>query len=117
MFFDQGACTALRILGPTVGFMLSSLVLRMYEDPSSMLSLSHLKKYLNNIKIFSVDPGITDRKDPRWVGAWWIGFIVLGVAIIIISLPMFLYPSEFRKVNSNKITAKKEQVKKLSKLI
>lgn len=42
------------------------------------------------------DPGFGTR-DPRWVGAWWLGFIILGVLIFIFSLPMILFPKRFPK--------------------
>ncbi|XP_052268217.1 solute carrier organic anion transporter family member 2A1-like [Dreissena polymorpha] len=31
-------------------------------------------------------------KDPRYIGAWWLGFIILGVATLAISVPMFFFP-------------------------
>ncbi|CAG2180871.1 unnamed protein product, partial [Oppiella nova] len=65
---------ALRLCGPTLGFMLSSYF----------------------------DPGI-DRRDPRWVGAWWIGFIAIGTGILIFTIPMFLFPRSFTK-SDNKIS-------------
>ncbi|CAG2164048.1 unnamed protein product [Oppiella nova] len=35
-------------------------------------------------------------KDPRWVGAWWIGFVVIATAILLVSLPLFMFPNEFQ---------------------
>ncbi|KAL1436962.1 hypothetical protein MTO96_048983 [Rhipicephalus appendiculatus] len=48
----------LRLAGPTIGYSLGSLCLRYYEDPR-------------------LDPSL-ERTDPRWVGAWWMGYVVLG---------------------------------------
>ncbi|CAG2108395.1 unnamed protein product [Medioppia subpectinata] len=41
------------------------------------------------------DPGIS-MKDPRWVGAWWLGFIILGTGVLICSIPMFFFPRNFK---------------------
>ncbi|XP_054164677.1 solute carrier organic anion transporter family member 74D-like, partial [Oppia nitens] len=71
---------ALRMLGPASAKLLSSLVLLVYENPF-------------------YDTGITDLKDPRWVGAWWVGFIVIGFALIITCLPMFMFPAELQTQN------------------
>ncbi|KAK3611257.1 hypothetical protein CHS0354_004901 [Potamilus streckersoni] len=30
--------------------------------------------------------------DPRWVGAWWLGFLVFGGCCILSSLPLFCFP-------------------------
>ncbi|KAJ8044886.1 Solute carrier organic anion transporter family member 2A1 [Holothuria leucospilota] len=35
---------------------------------------------------------ITDPKDPRFLGAWWLGLIVCGVFIILSGLPLFFFP-------------------------
>ena len=43
-----------------------------------------------------MDVDIKDLNDPRWVGAWWIGFVGLGAGIVLASLPMFLFPREFK---------------------
>lgn len=42
-----------KILGPVFGFVLGSLCTSIYVDPL-------------------VDPDVTP-KDPRWIGAWWLG--------------------------------------------
>lgn len=43
----------------------------------------------------TVDPGITN-KDPRWIGAWWMGFMGLGISILIFTIPLFMFPKRFR---------------------
>ena len=30
----------------------------------------------------------------QWIGAWWIGFILDGALILLISLPFFFFPKE-----------------------
>ncbi|CAL1277922.1 unnamed protein product [Larinioides sclopetarius] len=71
---DFSAMAALRIFGPTIGFLLSSFCLKYYEDPF-------------------YDPGI-DPHNPRWVGAWWMGFFILGVAIFFFTILLALFPKE-----------------------
>ncbi|XP_054164676.1 solute carrier organic anion transporter family member 74D-like [Oppia nitens] len=82
-----------RLCGPAIATLLSSFVLRYYENPK-------------------IDTGIRDLKDPRWVGAWWIGFVCLGTALFITSVPMFLFPSD---IADKKPTVDDNSVNKISR--
>lgn len=64
--------SGVRILGPTLGFVLGSFCTRLYVDPFQ-------------------DPSITPN-DPRWIGAWWLGLVVVSVALFLTSLAMFSFP-------------------------
>ena len=33
-----------------------------------------------------------DPRDPSWVGAWWIGFIIIAVVMMIWTFPVLLFP-------------------------
>uniref|UniRef100_A0A182WBM8 Kazal-like domain-containing protein n=1 Tax=Anopheles minimus TaxID=112268 RepID=A0A182WBM8_9DIPT len=57
-----------RRMGPLVGFSLASLSL----------------KYFVHV---GIDPGY-NQSDPRWIGAWWMGWLVLGSTLIFIA-PFF----------------------------
>ena len=50
---------AARTVGPAFGSMLGSAALAIYADPQNL------------------PVGLTDNS-PNWIGAWWIGFIVIG---------------------------------------
>lgn len=43
-----------------------------------------------------------DRKDPRFVGAWWMGFMIIGTMIFLSSLPLFLFPKSLREKEKQK---------------
>ncbi|PIK58762.1 putative solute carrier organic anion transporter family member 1A4 [Apostichopus japonicus] len=47
----------------------------------------------------NIDPETTilDPRDPRYLGAWWLGLIICGVGIIIVCFPLFLFPRELRR--------------------
>ncbi|XP_054713046.1 solute carrier organic anion transporter family member 74D-like [Uloborus diversus] len=65
---------ALRTLGPVFGFLLSSVFLKYYESPMD-------------------DPGFGP-EDPRWIGAWWLGFLVQGTLLFIFTIPLLLFPKK-----------------------
>jgi len=67
---------AARILGAPIGFYLSSLALKYYENP------------------FSVPSNLVET-DPRWIGAWWIGFLVSGALMLLLAIPLSFFPREF----------------------
>ena len=73
---------ALRLLGPTSGFLMVSFCLSYYENPFMDVNL--------------------DTKDPRFVGAWWIGFLIIGGAIFVASLPLFLFPRNLKTARVTK---------------
>uniref|UniRef100_A0A6G1S8G0 Solute carrier organic anion transporter family member n=2 Tax=Aceria tosichella TaxID=561515 RepID=A0A6G1S8G0_9ACAR len=72
---------AARIFGAPIGFYLSSLALKVYESP------------------FSVPKNLTNT-DPRWIGAWWIGFLVSGSLMLLLGIPLASFPREFKKKSS-----------------
>lgn len=80
----------LKLAGPTLGYALGSLCLRYYEDPR-------------------LDPAL-ERTDPRWVGAWWMGYVVLGVCLAATALPALLFPRYLSPPTSP--TAAREPTKK-----
>lgn len=65
VFKFAGISYFLRLCGPAIGYTLASKVLNVYIEPS-------------------LTPTITTA-DPRWLGAWWIGWLALGVPILISS--------------------------------
>ncbi|XP_015111203.1 solute carrier organic anion transporter family member 3A1 [Diachasma alloeum] len=62
-----------RILGPALGFILGSLCTMLYVD-------------------LAAEPQITPT-DPRWVGAWWLGLVLIAAMLMLVSIAMFAFPS------------------------
>ncbi|KAH0567005.1 hypothetical protein KQX54_006002 [Cotesia glomerata] len=81
-----GFTFALRTTGPALGFILAYACLKLYIVPS-------------------LHPVITD-KDPRWLGAWWLGWIILGCLLLIFALLIAMFPKHLpkddKKKNNNK---------------
>ena len=84
------------IIGPALGFGLGGLFLSVYVDPS-------------------VNTHLTPR-DPGWVGAWWLCYIVCGVLCLVIAFPFFLYPrllpnsSEIRELREREMALRGRMV-------
>ncbi|KAL7975854.1 hypothetical protein Chor_005773 [Crotalus horridus] len=86
-----GFIFAATALGPAIAFILGSFMLRFYVDID---------------KVSSAEVHITN-KDPRWVGAWWLGFIFAASMVAIASIPYFFFPREMPKeVRTHRRTSK-----------
>lgn len=53
----------MRLIGSAIGFTLASELLKIYIEPG-------------------LTPTIT-QKDPRWLGAWWVGWVALSIPILL----------------------------------
>lgn len=60
------------VFGPAVGFGIGSLFLSVYVDPWLDTDL--------------------DSSDPAWVGAWWVGYVIMGILSLFMSIPFLMYP-------------------------
>ncbi|CAG5122707.1 unnamed protein product, partial [Candidula unifasciata] len=74
-------------LGPVLGYALGALLLQYYVDT------------------FSHETQITSG-NPRWIGAWWGGFVICGVLLLLLALPFLAYPrvlvKERRRIEETK---------------
>ncbi|CAM1312894.1 Uncharacterised protein g6121 [Pycnogonum litorale] len=93
-----GVLYSIRLVGPTMGFLLSSQFLRLYEDPREHPSYGS--------------------RDPRWVGAWWVGFIVIGLILLSLGSVMLLFPKSIVKDTHRKTenSAKKNIFDKMKEI-
>ncbi|NXJ85068.1 SO2B1 protein, partial [Trogon melanurus] len=76
-----GILFSVTVIGPGVGFMLGSAMLRFYVDID---------------KVTRDEVQLTN-KDPRWVGAWWLGFLVAASLVALSAVPYFFFPREMPK--------------------
>ncbi|KAG8177900.1 hypothetical protein JTE90_020180 [Oedothorax gibbosus] len=62
----------LRLFGPLLGYLMSSICLKYYENPY-------------------IDPGYGP-DDSRWVGSWWTGFVLQGLLLLLFIVPICMIP-------------------------
>ncbi|XP_067915028.1 solute carrier organic anion transporter family member 1C1-like isoform X2 [Heterodontus francisci] len=74
--FYLGCMYTVGLLGPIFGFVLGSLSAGLFVD----------------VGFVSSDRLTITPKDTRWVGAWWLGFLLAGVLSILAAIPICLFP-------------------------
>ncbi|KAE9553111.1 hypothetical protein FO519_003664 [Halicephalobus sp. NKZ332] len=62
-----------RLLGPVIGFGMGTLFNTQYYKFTTPAGLTHV--------------------DPDWIGRWWAGFLIIGVALFLPSLLLFFFPT------------------------
>lgn len=67
-----------RVIGPTLGYSLASACLAVYAYPGQA-------------------PNDIIEGHPRWIGAWWIGFVVVAILLMLFAPWLTLFPSRFNK--------------------
>ncbi len=91
--FYMSVIMTTRSIGPTLGYILGGALLSVQEDLTST-------------------PEDINQDDPRWIGAWWLGFIIAGTLVIVLSPLLTLFPERLpAKDNHNTDTklTKKER--------
>ncbi|CRL05057.1 CLUMA_CG018209, isoform A, partial [Clunio marinus] len=86
----------MRLLGPALGYALASLCLKIYIAPE-------LTPVINN-------------KDPRWLGAWWLGWLIFAFILCLFSFTVAMLPKELPRAAVRK-RIEKEKVKRGLKMI
>ncbi|VVC39928.1 Organic anion transporter polypeptide OATP,Kazal domain,Major facilitator superfamily domain [Cinara cedri] len=83
----------IRMTGPMIGYMISAYTLTKFIEPT-------------------LTPTITDT-DPRWIGAWWMGWVPIGISCLLVATIMLLFPRTLPRAAGRK----KEQLKEKDEYI
>ncbi|KAJ8006761.1 hypothetical protein DPEC_G00110570 [Dallia pectoralis] len=76
--FYIGCVQTMAVIGPVFGYLLGSLCAKIYVDIGFV-----------NMESITINPG-----DARWVGAWWLGYLIAGVITLLSAIPFwFLHRS------------------------
>ncbi|XP_008331619.1 solute carrier organic anion transporter family member 2B1 isoform X2 [Cynoglossus semilaevis] len=76
-----GIVFAATSVGPALGFITGSMMLRFYVDFDKL----------------SKDQIQLDSKDLRWVGAWWLGFLLASCLLLLAALPYLFFPKSMER--------------------
>ncbi|XP_063761104.1 solute carrier organic anion transporter family member 1C1-like isoform X2 [Eleginops maclovinus] len=84
------------LLGPMFGFLLGSYCAKLYVDIGYV-----------DMESVTITP-----KDARWVGAWWLGFMVSSGLLLISSIPFWFLPRTLPKQEGDegKLTSSRETI-------
>uniref|UniRef100_A0A8C7W606 Solute carrier organic anion transporter family member n=1 Tax=Oncorhynchus mykiss TaxID=8022 RepID=A0A8C7W606_ONCMY len=74
--FYIGCVQTIAVIGPVFGYLLGSLCAKIYVDIGFV-----------NMESITISPG-----DARWVGAWWLGYLVAGVITLLSAIPFWFLP-------------------------
>ncbi len=75
MFFS--CMHGINLVGRLLGYFLSAYTLTFSENP--------------------FEPSGLDPSDVRFIGAWWLGYFIAGILVLITSIPLFFFPAELGK--------------------
>ncbi|XP_040201386.1 solute carrier organic anion transporter family member 1A2-like [Rana temporaria] len=90
--FYIGIIQTLSILGPLLGSLLASYLAQIFVD----------------VGFINLDEIFITMTDTRWVGAWWMGFLVSGVLNLFAAVPFFFLPKTLPKEGEEGLTELRE---------
>ncbi|KAG7282532.1 hypothetical protein CRUP_020247 [Coryphaenoides rupestris] len=71
-----GCVQTISVVGPVFGYLLGSMCAKIYVDIGFV-----------NMETITIGPS-----DARWVGAWWLGYIIAGVLTLLSAIPFWFLP-------------------------
>uniref|UniRef100_A0A8L0DVI0 Solute carrier organic anion transporter family member n=1 Tax=Oncorhynchus mykiss TaxID=8022 RepID=A0A8L0DVI0_ONCMY len=86
----SGCVQTISIIGPVFGYLLGSLCAKIYVDIGYV-----------NMETITITPG-----DARWVGAWWLGYLIAGAITLMSAVPFWFLPKSLpipvdKQLNAN----------------
>uniref|UniRef100_A0A9L0ICC9 Solute carrier organic anion transporter family member n=1 Tax=Equus asinus TaxID=9793 RepID=A0A9L0ICC9_EQUAS len=81
---NNGCVQTVAVIGPIFGFLLGSLCAKLYVD-IGFVNLDHI----------TITP-----KDPQWVGAWWLGYLIAGIISLLAAVPFWCLPKSLPRPRS-----------------
>ncbi|NXK86962.1 SO4C1 protein, partial [Formicarius rufipectus] len=90
---------AMSLLGPAIGYVVGGQLLNVYIDIQIPERQDKILLLSNFMKV--------DHDDPRWLGAWWIGFLACFFAAWLLIIPFSMFPKHLpgtAKVQAEKIS-------------
>ncbi len=91
--FMIGLLWASRLLGPALGYLLGAACLKFYINP------------LEDIDF--------EEGDPRWIGAWWLGYPMIGVVLLFFTPWIMLYPRRLRRDDTDAAAMAKAKLNRI----
>uniref|UniRef100_H3CLK0 Solute carrier organic anion transporter family member n=1 Tax=Tetraodon nigroviridis TaxID=99883 RepID=H3CLK0_TETNG len=76
-----GCVQTISVVGPVFGYLLGSLCAKIYVD----------------VGFVSMDSITITPADARWVGAWWLGYLIAGVITLLSAIPFWFLPRSLLK--------------------
>ncbi|XP_062374740.1 solute carrier organic anion transporter family member 1C1 [Sardina pilchardus] len=74
--FYIGCVQTISVIGPVFGYLLGALCAKIYVDIGFV-----------NMESITIAPG-----DARWVGAWWLGYLIAGLITLLSAIPFWFLP-------------------------
>ncbi|KAL6459739.1 hypothetical protein MHYP_G00314980 [Metynnis hypsauchen] len=74
--FYIGCVQTTSVIGPVFGYLLGSLCAKIYVDIGFV-----------DMETIHIAPG-----DARWVGAWWLGYLIAGLITLVSAVPFWFLP-------------------------
>jgi len=78
-------------IGPAVGYLLGGHFLDTFVDVDKADAMATFELH---------GEGRLTTSDPRWCGAWWIGFALAMIIALVLALPLAAFPRKLRKRNA-----------------
>ncbi|XP_035662354.1 putative solute carrier organic anion transporter family member 1B7 isoform X2 [Branchiostoma floridae] len=83
-----------------------SLILPNTGQPLGLLLSSYTLRYHVNWPFADSTRVGIDYEDPRWIGAWWLGFVPIGLAFLLTAVPMMCFPRKMRHTHTEEVVFK-----------
>ena len=82
--FMIGLIWASRLLGPALGYLMGAACLTLYINPWEEIDFGE--------------------GDPRWIGAWWLGYPLIGIVLLLFAPWIMLYPKRLPRGDTDAAT-------------